>query len=73
MPNLDMDDDWKALAPIANKTFLWNETWLIGRLKSLSKSKESIENDPLYLMLLTLALCHSANVFDKHADEHAGT
>jgi magnesium-transporting ATPase (P-type) len=68
-----MDDDWKNLAPIANNTFLWNDTWLIGRLKSLSKSKDPIENDPLYLMLLTLALCHSANVFDKHVDENTGT
>ena len=72
LPNLEMDEDWKSLAPIANKTLLWNDTWLIGRLKSLAKSKESIDSDPLYLMLLTLTLCHSANVFDKHVDENTG-
>lgn len=72
LPNLEIDDDWKSLAPIANSTFLWNDTWLIGRLKSLAKAKDRIENDPLYLVLLTLALCHSANVFDKHVDETTG-
>jgi hypothetical protein len=67
-----MDEEWKKISPISNKTFQWNDDQLIERLEILSKSTEPIDQDPLYLMLLTMSLCHSANVFDKHDEENTG-
>lgn len=71
LPALEVDDEWRAIAPIRNQRFEWNDEDLVKRLKALSTSS-NYETDPLYLSLLTIALCHSANVFDKIVDEHTG-
>ncbi len=71
LPHLEVDDEWKAIAPIRNRRFEWNDESLVKRLKALSKS-DNYERDPLYLSLLTIVLCHSANVFDKNVDETTG-
>lgn len=71
LPALEFDDKWKEIAPMTNKKFEWNDEKLIARLAGLAQS-DNFNDDPLYLSLLTITLCHSANVFDKHVDETTG-
>ena len=71
LPNLEVDNDWKSIAPIRNKRFEWSDESLVNRLKDLSKS-DDFSRDPLFLSLLTITLCHSANVFDKNIDDDTG-